>query len=186
MAEGEQQQVPQQTNARSIFNAAVDPSILKYRLDTSKTLDSIQVYLEGRTFYRDVDKDGNPYIAENRMSEPKANQEGIHSIMNFLRSTISSPVVQGNFVDTGRYDRWVYEAHGAITFMLAVNADDWAIRDEDLEPINDTIMLLLQAFASRLLFNKERDGYSATMQTQETVVQQQRGGSLLGMFRRGK
>ena len=153
-----------------------EASILKYRLDTKSTLDNLQVYLEGKVDYGGMSQNGELLVETKKLSKAKANQEGIHGIMAWVRSLISAPTVMGNFVDMNRYDTFIYEAHGSIATMLAVNAPDWEILDGDLEPICDTIMLLVQAFMSRLIQNKERESYMGNMQTMETVVQPQRGG----------
>jgi hypothetical protein len=180
----DEQQINSQ-RADSIYRPPImDASILKYRLDTGSTLDAIQVYLEGKIEYTSSDKKGNLELNTRRLSQPKANQEGIHGIMAFVRSIISAPVVMGNFVDLARYDSYIYETHISLATMVAVNAPSWEIKDEDMEPITDTIMLLIQPFLSRLIFNKERDSYMGTMQTAETVVQQ--SGGLFSAFRRRK
>lgn len=182
--DGEEQEASN-TRANSVYRPQmVDASIMKYRLDTKPTLDAIQVYLEGSVEFSGVDESGNPQIMRHKLSEPRMSQEGIHSVMSKVRAIISAPVVQGNFVDMGRYDNYVKEANEAIAWALGVNATLWEIKDEDLEPICDTIMLLIQPFLSRLIFNKERDGYMGTMMTSETTVQKESGGLFSKLRRR--
>jgi len=152
-------------------------NIIKIRLDTDKLMGQIEAFLRG---YRVVAKpDSNSpqgYSYENeKFSEPKATDQGISSILNWLTAKINSQTVQGNYpVDKTGYS-WSYikdikDLRIDFSKYILINRIDWEISVKEVEGVIDFVMHITKPFLSRLIGNLERTSYIDTLQARESVV----------------
>lgn len=156
----------------SFCNPSSDPNILKLRLDTSDLLERIEFFLRGcRDFYS---KNETGEIVQKKIlsGKPKANEDGVQALLNWLSATINACVVQGYFPEdkagvSRAYDRYIMEYHLALTEMIIKNIYEWDIKDFEIDGVISFIMLLVQPFFSRLIGNRERESYSQSLRSEE-------------------
>jgi len=163
-----------------------DYNVIRIRLDPSDIYERIETFLRGYKYVQEETDEGI-YNKKIIFSKPKANDEGVGSILNWISGTLNAQIVQGNFpIDkhgfSEKYEDYIYEYNLALINMVFVSSVDWSIRDEDLEPIVDFIMAMIIPFMSRLLGNEERKSYSESIKTNETIQTKQKG--IGGIFRR--
>lgn len=146
----------------------ITETALQLRLDTKQILKDIDAFLKGGE-YVDVTNEESGLTATvfQQTGEPKANKLGIQSISNFLKAIFNTAAVQGNFLDD-RYDDYVKEVNISIAAIIITNSLKWGIEDDDIDYICDFIMLFVIPFFSRLIDNKEREGYAENLRTSET------------------
>jgi len=144
-----------------------DFSVLKIRLDTSTLIKEIDMYLRG-TQERVEMVDGEPRFQQVKISKPKANETGIHSIMAWLRSTLNSQVVQGNFENFDRLDNYLYNYRMDLAEFLMNNRHNWDIDLQDFEGLIDMILIQMRPFMSRLVGDGERKSYASTIHHKES------------------
>ena len=180
------QQISQSTGSNSrTFN---DFNTIRIRLDTQPLLDQVEFFLRGGRVITEQDTEtGEVRTRFLRIGVPKANPDGIQSILNWISATINPQTVQGNFFvehKTGisrKYEDYIEEYHIELATMVITNVYNWEINDDEIDGVVEFIMLLVIPFMSRLIANKERDSYTETMKSQETnVMGGQQGG--LKMF----
>lgn len=145
----------------------VEPNVLQLRLDTNPTLDRLQRYLQGYdvVFEEVMDKEtGQSRIASRivQFGTSKANSEGVQTIMAWIQNVVNPHFAQGNFTRE-QYGQFLYRARRDVTRMIVTNCYRWKINDDDLNPIIDFCMNLMEGFASRPIDNKERISYQATV-----------------------
>lgn len=173
----------QSSNKVMSYNTAyLDTNILKLRLDTNSLLKDIEVFLKGTKLEKTLDEKGNTVFQEIKVGSPLMNDEGVQAIINYLRLTISPHTVQGNFTDDD-YRRFVAEMDTNLSCNIMINIDRWGIDENDYDHISDSIISSLQMFASRLIDNKERDSYAATLTSNESNTVKESGGLNLGFGR---
>lgn len=149
-------------------NRGLDPSAIKYRLDTDNVLQRIELYLRAAKMVSK--QQGEDYTEEMVVvGRPLANEEGVQSIMGYLQMTIGPHNVQGNMT-WERYDSLIYEINIYMAENIMANLHTWGIRVEDYNVIIDTIMTTLQLFISRTVDNQERLSYGQSMMTKEMSV----------------
>lgn len=155
-------------------------NIIQFRLDTSEILQNIQRFLSGEIFVPVPQNDGTTKFEKQQVGEPLCNRRGSQQIINYLSGIINPAVVQGNY-DLFQYENHVNRIHLSITRQLIINYQDWDMKYQDLELINDVIMNIIETFLSRLIDNKERESYMATMKSNETN-RVETGNKLFGLF----
>ncbi len=139
-------------------------NILQLRLNTEPVLHNIELYLKGQYEQYVQDENGNVRMQHTDYASPKCNPQGIYTIMSWLRGTINSQIVQGNFPSF--YELYDYLASFRMNLAenLMINLINYEISENDFEGILDMIMSLMKPFMSRLVQNKERDSYTHTLQ----------------------
>lgn len=160
-----------------------DASALKIRLETRELHDEVERYLRGKDINYGVNNEGQLIAQTVVCGKPKANEQGIQGLMRWLRMTINPHTVQGNFMidkhhHSEKYEQYIEEYHIELTKMIIINSYDWGIKDNEIDEIISSILLLVQPFMTRLIGNKERDSYSNTMRTiqSESFQSKHRGG----------
>jgi len=154
------------SSANSGFNGA---SALSIRLDTNMVLQDIENFLRGReeNFYRDS-KTGRTMSRLDKVSCPKANDEGIQDILNYCRSLINPQVVQGNY-DKKDWLNFIVEKRMELIEKLVINFYEYKLPSDDtMNGITDFIMNLAEPFLSRMIDNEERSSYAETFKTMES------------------
>jgi len=156
------------------YKLADTSSVLKIRLNTDYILERVRIFLTGKI--RDVVyKDGKPEEVEIEIAKKKANEEGIQNILNLVENIVNPGTVQGNF-DKEMYASYIAESHQSLLDMVMENLYNWEISEDDIEPIIDTIMLLVIPYISRLINNLERESYSQTLKAlEQSNVSQSKG-----------
>jgi len=171
----------QQQNQNSIGSVARsynDFNALKIRLDTTPIISDIELFLRGARII--IEKNDETGVIRSKkvpitkgQNQAKANDSGIHSILNWISATINSQTVQGNFpADNNgfspKYDAYIYEYHIELTKQILLNSYNWEISEDEINGIVEFIMLLIIPFMSRLIDNKERESYAETFKTLES------------------
>lgn len=156
-------------------------SALEIRLNTENLLLKIESFLRGGSYIMEEDKDSGKistkFISQ---GDPKANREGVQSILNYLTSVFNPQVVQGNFTED-QYDKYVLEVNINLLQIILTNCPRWEINDDDIEYIIDFIMMIVIPYMSRTLDNKERESYADTFKTTESTTIRDKGGSTFGI-----
>lgn len=160
------------------FNTA-----LQLRLDCDPLLSDIKDFLSGTSTYQDFnEKTQKTEWKTQKVGEALANQKGIQAIMLRCRLMFNPQAVQGNYTDE-RYNLDRKMSREDLAFLICLNRTKWDILPDKQELIVDTIIDLVKKFTSRTLHNKERESYTATMQSKEThtiqpMQEQKRGWGL--------
>ncbi|MFP4117958.1 MAG: hypothetical protein ACLFTR_03460 [Candidatus Woesearchaeota archaeon] len=176
MEEGQQQRTTQYTVSNHPY---VSESALQMRLDTTKLLEEIQMYLEGKEWQVQTNDNGDqvPVKIQSPNSSPKANAEGVNSLMFRIRSLMNQATVQGNFTEDLFKDR-LSEMRRSLARDLIINSQRWNIKEEDLFLICDGIMDTMWAFMSRLINNEERKGLNPSQKQEQNSEVMYPGGVL--------
>lgn len=155
-------------------------SALQIRLDTAPILDNIEMFLRGERVIYKKGEDGSIIQDKLKLGEAKANELGIQSILTVLTGIINPQVVQGNF-DKPTYYHFVETFHIDFATQVVANCRYWEIKENDMDMIVDFVMNIVSPFMSRVIDNKERDSYAATIRTSE-VRSENAGGFKLPFF----
>jgi hypothetical protein len=139
-------------------------NILQLRLNTEPILHNIELYLKGQYEQYVQDGEGNVSLQHTDYSDPKCNPQGIYTVMSWLRGTINSQIVQGNFEKHEDLYNYLATFRMTLAETLMINLTNYAIKETDWEGILDMIMSMMKPFMSRLVGNKERDSYTHTLQ----------------------
>jgi len=146
----------------------VTDTAMELRLSVREPIFEIYKYLTGKMTIPVYDPDLGEYKhVEKSFGNPKANDEGIHSLMMFVNSVINTATVQGNF-DINQYSDYIADKRDELRRMIVVNSYKWKIPDNYLSMITDTIMAFIEPFISRTIGDGERGSYRDTMRLTET------------------
>lgn len=148
-------------------------SALQIRLDTKQIIEDIELFLRGAKVVVIDDGQGNLVSKRVEMGHNKANDKGIQAILNYVSMIVNPQVVQGNF-DKDFYEYFIQEKNVELVEMLIDNLYNWDIKEDDINPITDTIINMVIPFLSRCIGNKERDSYANTIKTVESNTIQPR------------
>lgn len=150
-------------------------NVLQIRLNTEPVLAKVEMFLKGQKEKYVIDNNGQPSIIAEQIAKPKANNEGVHSIMIWLGGIINSQMVQGNIENFVDKDNKVADFREDFSEYVMKNLINWNISEEEYEGIIDIAVTQMDLFLSRLVGNKERDSYSATIRHTENSSSQIRG-----------
>lgn len=164
MTNEEQEIQVQNFNNEDFMNAG----IMQLRLDPDPTLQKFQLLLTGQQIVIKQEQDGTYSEVAQQISKPKANEEGIHTIMFFVRNVVNTQTVQGNF-DEDRYNAYIVEAHSDFAELIFNNMDDFEMTTKAGNDICNAFTKIIIPYMSRTLHNKERDSYAQTNKTLETI-----------------
>lgn len=147
-------------------------SALLIRLETSHLIENIELFLRGAKIVIQQDEKGKIRSKQVSMGTAKANDKGIQSILNHVQLILNPQVVQGNFYVDGSghssmYEDYVFWARIELTTALVHNTYNWEINEDDIDIMIDSIMAAIEPFMTRLIGNKERESYAATMKHME-------------------
>ena len=184
------QEIEQSLNSVTSNNSGyVSQGALAIRLETSKILEDIELFLRGcKLVVQQDEATGEISTKRVSMGEQKANDLGVQAILNYISVIINPQVVQGNFPSDGKgmcimYDKYVEEVNIDLVILLVTNCYNWKIKDEDIEGIIDGIMKLVIPFMTRLIDNKERESYDNTIRhTESSNVREGNSGGGLKFF----
>lgn len=162
----------EQTNNKEMYvsnnEQYSDFNALQVRLNTEPILKDIEFYLKGVSEVVSFDEEGNPVIKRVSYSSPKANNEGVHSIMSFVKTRFNSQVVQGNIESFEDLLNFLsFEREDFCEFLMH-NLYDWDIQEREIGGIIDIVIGQQRLFLSRLVNNGERNSYSNTIQHRES------------------
>jgi hypothetical protein len=161
-------------------SAYVNANMLQIRLNTDDLIKQMEIFLRGSIIEFQENEKGEIIAKRIKYGEPKANDLGINSILNYIRSIFNAQTVQGNF-DMNRYGDYIQLINENIADHIISNQIKWEIDDDDLDSLIDFIMDMAVPFFSRLVDNKERDSYSSTMRHVESNTMQK--GGMFGIFK---
>jgi hypothetical protein len=146
---------------------------LQLRLDTTPVVRQIETYLRGvRTIV--VQDQSSGLIREDVVwkGKPLVSDEGLQGIMNFVEIIFNPSVVQGNFLDYDMYADYLERTRKDLADHLMKNFYAYNISEDNFNGIISTLMRFIEAYMSRLLFNKERDSYAQTIKSVESTQSQ--------------
>lgn len=142
-------------------------NLLQLRLDTSSVIEQAKMYLNAEIEIIKQSEDGDFKREVISVGSPKANKEGIASILNWLQMIVNPHVVQGNFaVDrygvSEQYNQYIEECQKDLMDLLMINLYYYEIEEDEIQGIVDSMMNMIKPFMTRLIGNKERESYGET------------------------
>ena len=164
----------QQTKSLVAQQMADNAHVLQIRLDATQVMQDFEKYLTGKVRFL-VDKgDGSVEYKTEQVSDPIANEKGIHWILNFLGGILNPQIVQGYFPEdknggSPTYDMYIDMVWESLYTNLAENLYEWGIHESNYNPIIDRMMAAIIPFCSRLIGNKERESYGASRLESQSV-----------------
>jgi len=151
----------------------LDASVIQIRLETSELIENIKSYLSGYVTVYIRGDDGDVKMKQDKIAKPKANNEGVHSVLSFVTAVINAQVVQGNFTED-QYNTYIAEFNTDLLRNIMNNLYLWNIDEDEVLPIINHIMSLVQPFISRLIDNKERESYAQSLKVVESNTLQEK------------
>lgn len=149
-------------------------SALQYRLDTSQTLEAIELFLKGYAIEVRRDPESNRYFQVHVPLDKKnpnkfalANKEGRQAILNIITTQFNPQAIQGNTTDVS-YIEHLVRFHVNFSCDIIENCYTWDIPDNKLNFLIDFIMAVIEMPLTRTLDNKERESYTQTLRTVES------------------
>jgi len=159
------------TSNRLISNNTdyVGGNALEIRLRTEPVIERFEMFLKGLKQEVSINEEtGQPYYYFSNAGKPKANDEGIHSMMAWVSGIINTQVVQGNI--ESQEDLFDFMVDFRLDFfeILTKRMYDWEVNEEEIEGISDMICKQVKLFLSRTVNNKERESYAQTITHNES------------------
>ena len=163
----------EQSQSLSSHNMAyMTPSALQMRLETNENLEKIEVFLSGQKIYTFQDEEtGDIKIKKKQIGRRLMNDEGVSHIVNYVSSVINPQVVQGNYSEEW-YRQQLELTHKRLAFMITVNRPYWDLDPNARYSVIGFIMEFVKPYLSRLIDNKERESYAATIRSVESSTMQ--------------
>lgn len=170
------------SNAISSHNMAyMTPSALQMRLETTENVEKVEIFLSGmKSFTLQDETTGKIKIQKKQVGRRLMNDEGVSHLVNYVGSVINPQVVQGNYSEEW-YRQQLELTHKRLAFMITVNRPFWEIDPNSRYSIIGFIMEFVKPFLSRLIDNKERESYAATIRSVESSTMQTGVNNPLGM-----
>lgn len=167
----------QNSSGAMVSHQGTSEGVIKLRLDTAQIKTDMELFLRGKQMVPVYDHEtGETNIQIKDIGKPLMNEEGIQCMLMTLTNTINAHGVQGNW-KSDYFENFIAEVDENISVDVWVNMNKWEVALENYNVICNAFMNLLQQYASRIIDNKERESYGASMKTQESVLQSgQRGG----------
>lgn len=172
-------------NQITMLNRAIQNyNLLQIRLDPSNLINEIKMFLNAEIEIVNTDAEGNFSRSIIEVGVPKANKQGIASILNWIQMVINPQVVQGNFPTdkhgkSEMYEMFIEEFQKDLGDMIYINMYDYDIKETEAQSIIDSIMNLIKPFMTRLINNKERESYGDTFKEIISQVPQKNKGLAL-------
>lgn len=143
--------------------------VIQLRLDTAPMLDSIEAFLRGqRIAGYEKNKAGMVVPVYAAFGYPKMNEAGVQSLMAWLTPMFSPATVQGNFPTFDELNDYISEVEIDLSEYLWMNRVEWDLKKREVKGIIDGIVKVAIAYFSRLVGNKERESYGASMVHKES------------------
>lgn len=158
------------------------PSALAIRLDTNPIIQRLEMYLRGYVERIIINENGEPVLRKEQTGEKKANNKGIQSIMSWVTSLLNAQIVQGFIKDHEALGDYMTEISNDFTDYIHLNMNKFDIDLYEVNGIINLVMTPLYAFLSRLVQNKERESYAATIRTTESSNTTAKGGMKIPGF----
>jgi len=168
-------------NSNTMVTGGSSEGVIKLRLDTNDIITKTELFLRGKKIVSYINEDTNEHVLKvENIGTALMNEEGIQCVLLTLNQTVSSIGVQGNWKPV-YFEQFIAEVDSNFSCDLWVNLRKWSVKLENYNVICNSMMNLLQEFASRIVDNKERESYGLSMKTSESVVQNNgRTSSLFG------
>jgi len=156
------------------FNNA---SVIEYRLRTEPILKNVELFLKGQILVTEELEDGSARLGYKTIGKRICNDHGVQQIISFIQSFLNPHAIQGN-LNREMYEDLLYKIHSERAEILVSNYQVWAIAEEDLEAVIDTIMNYAVTILSRPIDNLERESYNNTIRSVESNTLKERSGGL--------
>ena len=144
-------------------------SALHLRLNPEPMLEQFKVYLSGRETITTEDGNGNAVTQVLWEGTPLVNERGFQSIMQTLSIIISTPAVQGNFIEPADYENYLCRCRKDIATDLMDNRKKYGINTSDYDAIISRMMRIIEVYMSRLIHDRERSSYANSLRVQEST-----------------
>lgn len=166
----QQEQGPENYGVKGSFSDNTgfnNATALQIRLNTDPILLKFEQFLRGsiEVVYQDGDRIKTKRITQ---GEPLMNEVGIQGVLSQASMLANPQVVQGNFTKDDYID-YLMRTRKDIAIYLMIN---WYVFDLTTEKYGGVIsayMRFVEAFASRLIDNLERESYAQTIRSSENV-----------------
>ena len=154
----------------------MNSSALQMRLETADKIEAIERFLSGHQYISIQNKEtGKVTYQKAKVGKRLMNDEGVAHLTNYVAAIINPQVVQGNY-GLDWYRQMIELTHKRIAEMIVANRPKWEIDPHAKSSIVGFIMEYVKPFLSRLIENKERESYAATIRSVESSTMQQSGG----------
>lgn len=155
------------SNATRDVSYEISSESLRIRLDTKEILDRIRMFLEGKYTQPIINEElGTVKYEEVSIGEPKANKQGLQSIMFWLESKLNAHMVQGN-INTKQYNSYLRRTRSSLAENLMNNRINYGINKSDYSEIISNLMETLEIFLSRAINAGDRNSISKSSQHKE-------------------
>lgn len=127
-------------------NAQHSDTTMRLILDPEDLLREVDLFLKGyyvRTSYDD--KNDKEILEKVKIGEPKANDDGINSLMMWLKTKINPLVSMGN-LSTDQYGDFLSRCRNALARNLMINRINYGVSLSDYTEIIDVFMEVLELF----------------------------------------
>lgn len=157
-----------------------DWNTIRFRADPQSIIEEFEMYLRGYSEVNTIGADGALLNQKVIKGEALVNEYGHQNIMQTIRMIFNHQNVQGNFITEKEYYMYLKRLREDFTGEIVANLHVYGFKNVSMaESLIDKFMLFAEPFFSRLIRNKERESYGATMKMVEnTQVGQKRDWTL--------
>lgn len=146
---------------------------INLRLDTHAILQDYYLFLAGKRIANVEQKDGtiSEQIIDDELGKRRVSNEGMGSIIGFLKLMINPHTAQGN-INQADHKSYMRMAHKALAKDIWRNRFTWKIEEEDFPMILRGLTGLLYFFTTRPIEDKERQSLIGWLKSVETTVKE--------------
>lgn len=161
------------------FNNA---SSLNIKLNTEPILKEFEAILRGQELYEEI-INGEVVVKSRTIGQPLANDKGIQALMFFIKSIFNQHIVQGNFKEDVDYENYIIRRRKDLACLLTINRSTYGISLSNQPVVIYSFMAGIEAFMTRPLDNKEREGNNMAIKSSEIIqTGQTNNKKFLGVF----
>ena len=172
----------QEQNYFDSRNIAHSDTTMRMMLDADDLLREIELFIKGyykAPIYDEATKTTKYELIQ--VGKPKANEEGVQSIMFWLRSKINPLISMGN-ISTEQYSDYLERARVNLSRNLMVHRNDYDISLGDYTEIIDNCMECFEAFFTSSIRAGHRGAFTrnTTVESKEVIEQDKK--KMFGVF----
>lgn len=159
-------EVSQQTaTMQNVQMMAAANNLVQYRLDTEPELARIYSFISGTSRMYDEKEDKTVTM---EIAKPKANNIGVHGIMNFISMFMNKHVIMGNLKEE-HYKNFMSRIRLEFTYEIIRNRYRYGITEEDSQSLIDFIISQLELYLTRPINDGERESFKTQYKTSEVI-----------------
>lgn len=159
----------EQAKREQIFNIPQSDDSLKLRLLTNELLEEVRMYLIGGYSYTEYDNNTKETMLKTvNVGVEKCNEQGMQSIMFFLKMHFNQHLVLGNISDQ-QYSSILYRTRQEFAKNLMINRIKYNILISDYSEVIDYILQAYEIYLTRAIGAGDRKSLTASHSTVERV-----------------